>query len=411
MPTQKDNKINVMISLSFVLFLVDFFLVSELNIASLSGLRIQDIAALLTVLFGMPIFHSLRSDGRLRNLVRFSVFYFYYLSLTNLFFMIKHDLWFKHVFYVLKEFEFLLAFFITVYIFAKRPSWAMNLIKSLVILNASFGMFQILTGQISYYGIGTIVSRAPSVAGNVYFVSMVVMFFMYMYYRQLNFLMWSLFCVILTLFTISRTYIVVTILFLVTFYSMEMVTKVIRRNKFSYRTSFLFLCFIVCLLFTAFFVQDISKHVDNLAGQTVFLPRILHRMSVLGHASDYRSEKAKQYYRIFVNDSVSVILFGQGKGRTEQYFGVSTLAVDNQYIRSLIEMGVVGITLWLLIIIAFVASLKESNDTLKRNIFIAILVSYFAASIGTEVFQTTHPGFAFWFLAGMIYGTPKRVIE
>ena len=48
-----------------------------------------------------------------------------------------------------------------------------------------YGLYQVLTGQISYYGIRSIVSFAPSVSGNVFFVSMVVMFLFYLYHKKI----------------------------------------------------------------------------------------------------------------------------------------------------------------------------------------------------------------------------------
>lgn len=94
---------------SFFLFLVDFFLVSE--IIFIPGLRVQDIAALIAVIFVMPIINEIDTDSRLKRVTSFIMIYFYYLTISNLFFMIKHDLWIRHIFYVLKELEFIIAFF------------------------------------------------------------------------------------------------------------------------------------------------------------------------------------------------------------------------------------------------------------------------------------------------------------
>lgn len=389
---------------SFFLFLVDFFLVSE--IIFIPGLRVQDIAALIAVIFVMPIINEIDTDSRLKRVTSFITIYFYYLTISNLFFMIKHDLWIRHIFYVLKELEFIIAFFLTVWVVKNRPFLVTNLTKWFVIVNVFYGLYQVLTGQISYYGIRSIVSFAPSVSGNVFFVSMVVMFLFYLYHKKISFIVWSFLCMWLTVFTISKTYIVLIAIFFITFYLLEAMMKLLHKRTLTPRGILLVSLIVVCILLFTLFSQNLTEYVEMLIEDSVFFSRVIYRMSLFGYSADFRASKTTRYYKTFIDDNIGILLFGQGKGTPEQYLGVTTLGVDNQYLRSLIEMGIIGITLWGLIILMVLASLSKQKSVTKVNAFLAVLISYLAASVGTEVFQTTHPGFAFWFLAGVIYAAP-----
>ena len=105
------------------------------EIIFIPGLRVQDIAALIAVIFVMPIINEIDTDSRLKRVTSFIMIYFYYLTISNLFFMIKHDLWIRHIFYVLKELEFIIAFFLTVWVVKNRPFLVTNLTKWFVIVN------------------------------------------------------------------------------------------------------------------------------------------------------------------------------------------------------------------------------------------------------------------------------------
>lgn len=74
-------------------------------------------------------------------------------------------------------------------------------------------------------------------------------------------------------------------------------------------------------------------------------------------------------------------------------------------------MGLVGIFLWSLVVLGVIAGFSVSRQTLELRVFLSLLVCYLAAAIGTEVFQTTRPGLAFWMVSGILFSQRASIDE
>ncbi|QSF42310.1 hypothetical protein [Priestia megaterium] len=396
---------NILLQISFIFILIDQFIISDIG----SSLKVQDIGILLMIIGFYPIFKMVKANNKLKNLSLLFILYLFYIVITNLIFVSVYDLWFRHIFYILKEFEFFLIFLLTVYIMKSDKNNKFTLIiKLLLLLNLLYGFFQVAIGEVSYYGIGSLISPAPSVSGNVYFICSIIMFYFYKVEKKQYILIATILFIILTFFTVSRTYIISTILFFFIYYSIIFIFK----GKKTFKTKNIIISAFLISIIALSILININLNVNNskYLSNTTFISQIVNRMTNLDHSADVRANKTAFYYKTFIDDDVNVILFGKGKGITEQTFNMTTLAVDNQYMRALIEMGIIGTILWMVVILYIPTGLRVSNNLIEKSLFLALLGCYLAAAIGTELFQTVRPGTAFWFLTGLLYAKSSKTL-
>lgn len=391
---------NLFLRLAFILILIDLFLTSNIF---LPEIRIQDLAIVITVIFSKPLFKMIFNDKYLKRICLFALLYFFYLILTNLIYIPLNGLWYRFILYVLKEIEFFIIFILTIYnLRGIRNNKIIKLIKIFIIINIIYGFYQVVTGSIAHYGIGTLVSPAPSVSGNVYFLSFVIFLYFYYIERKKYLLILSALLYILILCTVSRTYIIISTLFMILIIIIPFIRKYLNINldRINLRKIIIFIFSIIIVLIALLITINLNDKPD--VSNTIFVKKIVHRMTNFENSADYRAYKSQIYYNTFVNDDLRIILFGSGKGITEQVNNTYTLGVDNQYIRSLIEMGFLGIIFWTNMIIGIFFNIKSNDKKIEKNFFISFLSCYLLAGVGTELFQTIHPGTSFWFFSAIL---------
>jgi len=390
-----------LLQLSFVGLLADLFIYSRIFLE----IRVQDIAMIVMILSCGPLVRMIRRDKNLKQVFVLMLLYIYYIAMSNLVFVAHYGLWARHILYIIKEMEYFVTFFLAIYVYrADHTGLVRKIIKVFVLVNLVYGLSQVAMGKISYYGIGSLVTGAPSASGNVYFMASVLMFYLYLNETKKSNLLISIIMLALSFATVSRTYILASAVFALAFAGLTLLETVGgRRVRKSSMIMIIFLLTIVIGVLCACIGLDLPGEFNRRFSDNPIFNTILGRMNRLVAAFGERANKTSYYYRTFVEDNVSVWLFGKGKGITEQYFGVSTLAVDNQYLRALIEMGLIGSILWFTVPMWIARELKHKRRTLERKVFLSLFLSYLAASIGTEVFQTTRPAMSFWLVSGILF--------
>lgn len=114
----------------------------------------------------------------------------------------------------------------------------------------------------------------------------------------------------------------------------------------------------------------------------------------------------------FVQDPFAVAA-GLGLGSPgfllpERFHGL-TLGVDNQFVRRMFEVGVVGSSLWLLVLLAIgrrtvSCARKSTSSGLFRDLTYGLFCTVLVASLGGEVLQVARIGAVFYGLAGSLLG-------
>jgi O-antigen ligase len=91
-----------------------------------------------------------------------------------------------------------------------------------------------------------------------------------------------------------------------------------------------------------------------------------------------------------------------------------TLAVDNDYLRTLAETGILGLLAFGLIFLEItrrvIVYLKQAKPSFERSVVIGIsgaAVGFFANAVFIDVFAASKVAFIFWLLVGILIGIIK----
>lgn len=406
----KNKIVNYMIILSSLLYYIDIFIIS--SVAGSRNVRLQDVASILAF---MVMYHIIKSqaesDKSYQNTVLLMGIFLLYVVIGNIIFYMKGDIDSKTIFYIVKEVEFYACFLIISYFFRNYLNGIYKITQLLMIFIILYGFYQVGTGSISYYGIGTIFETAPSISGSIYLACSVLSFYMYKVFKNKNFKIYAILTYLLTIFTISKTNIIGLTLFYISFFALEMLNKFITKNSnklfFNKKKVLITMGFLI-FLSIIFVIGYNNAKINELITGNDTISRITGRFGRLDSSYSFRSNKASYYLKYFIGNSPIAILFGRGKGITEFAFNVRTLAVDNQFTRAIIEIGIVGITIWTSVIISIISSLKKSNNIVAYHLVISLFIGYLAMGVGYEVFVVTKTGIVFWFLMG-VFGSNSKI--
>ena len=179
-----------------------------------------------------PVVRMVNNDAGIKRVVSLALVYFAFLATTNLVFMMLCGLWARHTLYILKEVEYFLVFLLAIYVFRTDHTGNMRkLTKVLIIANLIYGLHQVMTGQIGYYGIRSIVTTAPSACGSVYFTAAILMLYFYYSEDRVSNLCIAVIMFVLAILTISRTYVFASCMFILVLAGMNSVEGLIRKRK------------------------------------------------------------------------------------------------------------------------------------------------------------------------------------
>lgn len=402
----KNNKIGQINFLSLyvlvvvMLYFADLFIISQFSFSSM--VRVQDFAGLMGLPVLLIVVNRINRIIGTRSIFVTIVLYMSYLVISNLIFFMFEKIDIRFIFYIIKELEYFIAMFLIVYIVLFHFRISVYLINSLLWMNLIFGALQFISGKISYYGIGALIGPEPAASGIVYLTCAYLSFFFWLEDRKKIYIIQFIVSVFLTIMTLSKTSIlgIGTFIFISLLYSISQLFSV--RYRVQYWRVIIFLA-IFCIIILAYLNVDFNK-IEN-----IFYVRLIGRFGRASASLAYRTNKAETLFLLFNGDSIIKNLIGSGKGVPEYYFSTSTLGVDNQFVRFIIEMGVVGIVFWISIIININVIIRRKIYQIPDNkkyysSFLIFIISYTMMGVGYEVFQTTKSGLAFWLIIGLIYG-------
>lgn len=392
----------------FLLYLIDLLFIS--NIYNSSQLRVQDIASVLSFPCIIYLIRKINKKIDVKYLIISIAFYFAYLAISNSIFYLNQNIDNRFVFYILKEFEFILAMAVTFFIFLYYRRIGYKIMNIFLGINIIFGLTQLISGQISYYGIGSIISLEPAASGLIYFTCTILYFAQFLEKKIYIYLLLSIVSIILTIFTISKTNILGLFIFFLTFVSISLSIKMLKRTINMKRKNLIM--FFLSIYGVVIVLIIIKLNYTKLISGNILVNKLIFRFLKGTDSFLYRINKSEFFYDTFIGNSVIKTLFGGGgKGVPEFFLNTNSLAVDNQFVRAIIEMGLIGTVLWLIMLLVLVTifsnALKKVDTTKYFAMFIALFICYLAMGFGFEVFQTTRSGMSFWIITGFLLAHTK----
>jgi len=378
----------------FILLLLDIFIISTIN----SYVTFADIAFVLLILTNLR-----NAKGRIiapTTLIATVLYFAYSIMLSSVMIVTDSGVSYISYLYIVKELVYLSAFFVVINSYNANYLFSKKLIYLGLIMNLTFGLYSIISGEIAHYGVGSIVSSAPSKSGIVYLTCFFVSFIYFTKEKKKSYLIFILISIILVFATISRTAIVGLVIFLSTFLILTLLNKI--RTKFTLKNIIVLIGVIFIFFILAIFMDSYFDNSNN-----YIISSILDRFNNIFGAVETRSNVTKTYYNGIIGDSTIRLFFGQGKSIPEVFTGTGTLAVDNQYTRFILEGGIIGLLLWMFMVFSWLITLSRSLIRVHKLFLVSFVVTYMTMGMGYEVFQVSKSGLTFWFVLGVLYANRR----
>lgn len=328
------------------------------------------------------------------------LYFSYNIVLTSIIIVFLNALKLNSYFYIIREIIYLSIFFIVIDSYEKNNRMTLNTLRYIIGITTIYGLSQILQGIVSYYGISSLATKSPSQAGIIYLSAVILSTVLFLKYKgKINAAM-LLLNILNVIATGSRTAIlglsvflaVIVVLLTLNFITSGKVTSSIVRK-----------IAIMSLLLTI--IIWVLPKIDTLWN---FFQITSSRFSHLSSSIGIRRNMSSNYFSEITGDSSVRLLFGSGKSIPELYSGSSTLAVDNQYTRFVIENGIIGFSLWISMILGIFKKFSNfHNPASLKYVLIGLIASFTAMGFGYEVFQVSRSASIFWFVFGNIYSIDK----
>jgi len=330
-----------------------------------------------------------------------------YLWLTYLFYSVVVSIYTYYVysdirvlFYLGKEAQFFIVFlFLYIWLLSGDNSsikvlYVERVVKLLIYANLIYGWFQILSrNYFGYYGIASLGEQASAASGATYFACLVfATYFLLKQYSLVHLILFtaSFTCVFAS---ISRSFIGASLIFLFTVVLFELYPLL--KRKTSIKNAIYFVIFLLLLFITYGVYYETYTQIAY---------RVLNRLEVDKVINDFllvRFNNWKIHYQL-ISDGYTFV-FGAGKSYPEIVANSNQLYIDNQYLRNLIEIGLIGLLLWLAKLWVLYRNFsKYSRIIFPKRVFYGLITGYLYAGVFLEVFQTARSGFFFWFIAGFL---------
>lgn len=393
MVSQRDQTLSKLINL----LMMNLFLIPGINISGIS-FRLDDyIAIFLTIgLFLLLVNNKYKNAGQLLiNILFIYLGYSFFITLINIIF---NDLNLILILYFIKEIQYFIYFFVIYYLAKNHENFQNNFKKYFLIsalITIGWGIIQLVTGNIiGYYGIGIISVSAPSQSGIVLFLISLFLFYMSLIEKnkiKTYFLtVASLASIALTFATISRTAISVLlgIILLYLFISL------FRRWNFKK------------ILIGLYFFILVSPVGIILIGDELGYS-IIERFSRFSQGASGRMG----FWQGFLSHSNNLgLIFGNGKGFMQEIVGTFTLKADSQYVRLILEVGIIGLIFWILLIVSILLfATKHLRTHYYDSLFLILLtISFIVVGITQEGYLVTIQGSLYWILTGYFIGNITR---
>ena len=283
-----------------------------------------------------------------------------------------------------KEIEFFYIAFLMYQYGSTHKALLKKLVDILIVANIVYGIYGILTGQVGYYGVGSITDSGSAISGGIYCLG-TVWLDMRAADRDLLgprrlYLALVAMGIACTLATISRTAVA------------GIATYVLCRIIFTGRKGIRLLVFlalasilVVCLW------QWVAPELD-VAGRL---------QSRFGQTQDAGSHRLAKWCDIALELHPLEWVFGRGKGYGNVITGSWILSVDSQYTRLLVECGFVGMLVLSGILAAMLRQISQNRapPPLDVSLFpygVSLCVAMAVMCIPLEMLQVSKTGQLFW---------------
>lgn len=380
-------KISYLLILVYFIFLL---LMPRLNhiFPSLPNVRLEDF--LTPFLFIVAITLLFKNRLYEKKVVFAVLLYYLYMLTTTIVNFTFSDLHIYSFIIYGKIFQYFLVYIILIYVLSSEKYFQKieKMFFVLFAINILYGMVAIVLGLNGYYGIGTVAEHAPFLSGSLYFHSLVFMVYMFFKYQKKIYTIFSLMAFVSVLATVARLNIIASLIFLSVLFLFTL-----RKRNLKYT----FYGFLI-LLIAYFAILSHMPYVESL------LIGISRKFGSIMQSLEFRyylwTEHQFSHFKGIEN-----VIFGMGIGEANMLvsprewssFG---LAVDNHYIRLLMEIGIVGIFVWFFAVLAHIFYTKNKD---MGRILTAYIVAMMAVGVGSEVFFVTKPGVLFLSFLALFY--------
>lgn len=293
---------------------------------------------------------------------------------------------------VIKEIQY---FYIAYLICVTRSPWVLGTLDALALIIIGNGMRAIYQREITYYGIGTFGAyTAPSLAGAIFLFSTI---WLHIRMRLLGnpwlkavtlaFVIGGSACV---LATVSRSSIAALIIYWVTYVALTNRAAAVG--------------LLALLAMAPAMLQVAAQSLTTTYGQFAF--RILARTSAIGVSAADRSSKWQ--YLIGLFDPIDFV-FGRGKGYPNALDRTLGMGVDSQYIRIIVENGVVGFALLMIILLMMLIRIRRRGGEWQHAW--AVMMAMLVMSVPLEALQVSKSGGFFWLTMFYLYMCQRKRTE
>ncbi len=329
-----------------LLFIASIFLTPKIYLTGNLGFKLDDLLFPFTIIIFILKIHDIRLIRYKLIINAFLIYLFYTFFVTSIM-IFFWDTGYKYsVPIFLKELQFFATFLI---ILASENQFKKfdKMVWFMILVNIAWVLFQITTGyrakfsQIAgeerlAYGIGALSESSPASAGIIFLCS-----FWICYLRPMkNKILFLIILFFSTLFTISRT----TILGIFISVGIIYLSKVINRPKriIASLISFIFIFSLGLLIF----FQKVQLPPPN-PEQPSFIRyplSIYERFNRFDHATNLRSTRWEDFLSQGTLEPLQFVT-GMGKAYGNKVQNRWTMGMDSQFIRDLLEVGLIGLIL------------------------------------------------------------------
>jgi hypothetical protein len=294
---------------------------------------------------------------------------------------------------LMKELQY---FYIAFLIAQHRAWWVLGAVDAFALMLIGYGVGEIVRGRISYYGIGSWgMTDSPSLSGALYMFSTI---WLHIRLKLLPTralrgaaLVVVLLGIICTFATVSRTSILT-----LTMYGLVYVflARII-----------VFPAFLAALGLTPWLIQVVALSIS--AGLGLIAQQVVRRASaaqISGGIS--RSGKWLAYLQDLQPPD---FIFGRGTGYPNSLGNTYGLGVDSQYVRLVMERGVVGFIIVAAILLTMLIEIKRRGGEYKHAW--AIVLAMMVMCIPLEALQVSKSGGFFWLLMFYLLMCQRRPVR
>jgi hypothetical protein len=390
-PVHRPDLYDRLVGALLVLFLTFFFLGAFLRSFGIPN-RMEDVVFVLLVPF------AYRYLPQRKNILFWLIVGYFSLSFLPYLagFIARDYMYGVYPIVAIKEMQY---FYIAFLICQNRSKWVLGYVDAMCIVLVLNGVRLIATGSIDYYGIGTLATfQSPSMAGALYLFGTI---WLHIRSRLLPWFPLRLAAMAVVLVggvcvvaTVSRSSIGALGVYAIVY-------MVFSLNAFGLTGLFAAAGFAPKVVQTIAFLASAAGAV----GIAEIAGRLVRRWSVAGLSSGAERTGKWGYYLDMLELPEWVI--GRGKGFPNALDGTFGMGVDSQYVRTVLEMGVLGLVLTAAILLRMLYTIQVRRGEWQHAF--ALVAAMLVLSLPMEAFQVAKSGGFFWLLMFYLYFCQRRV--